>query len=99
MRLLLTQLGFFRDPETTELADRLVIAYKDFKACCSHNKVYSSQPLFTVANAAFINYMDGLGVLKKPGMRWLIFFWHIEASPGKIVIPINFKYEVCCYQI
>ena len=60
MRLLLTQLGFFGDPETVDLADRLVIAYKDFKAWCSQNKVYSSQPLFTVATAALINYLDGL---------------------------------------
>ena len=63
MRLLLAQLGLFGNPETVDLPDRLVIAYKDFKAWCSQKKVYSSQPLFTVANAALINLyilLDGL---------------------------------------
>lgn len=57
MRLMLAQLGFFGDPETTPLPDRLVIAFKDFKAWCSQNKVYSSQTLFTVNSAALMELL------------------------------------------
>ena len=54
-RLLLTQLGFFGDPENVQLADRLVTAFKDFKIWCTQNKVYSSQSVFTVNSAAWMN--------------------------------------------
>lgn len=51
-RLLLALLGYFGDCDNVSLADRLVIAYKDFKVFCRTNRVFSSQPLFTVKSAA-----------------------------------------------
>ena len=54
LRLLLAQLGFFGDVEELGLPDRLVIAFKDFKAWCKQNKVQSSHPMFTVGSATLL---------------------------------------------
>ena len=56
LRLLLAQLGYFGDVEELSLPDRLVIAYKDFKAWCKQNKVQSSQTLFTVGSATLMKF-------------------------------------------
>lgn len=56
LRLLLAQLGFFGDVENLVLPDRLVIAFKDFKAWCKQNKIQSSQPMFTVGSATLLDF-------------------------------------------
>ncbi|CAL1136173.1 unnamed protein product [Cladocopium goreaui] len=45
--LLLTELNFFGDIAAMSFQDRLVVAYKDFKAWCRMNKIYCSHGLFT----------------------------------------------------
>ena len=59
LRLLLTQLGFFGDPETVSVPDRLVTAFKDFKAWCAMNKIQSSQTLFMIQAATWMNSNGG----------------------------------------
>ena len=55
----MTQLGFFGDPETVSVPDRLVTAFKDFKAWCAMNKIQSSQTLFMIQAATWMNSNGG----------------------------------------
>ena len=52
LRLLLTELNFFGDLAAMSFQDRLVVAYKDFKAWCRMNKIYCSHGLFTPNSVA-----------------------------------------------
>ena len=55
----MTQLGFFGDPATVSVPDRLVTAFKDFKAWCAMNKIQSSQTLFMLHAATWMNSNGG----------------------------------------
>ena len=55
----MTQLGFFGDPEAVSVPDRLVTAFKDFKAWCAMNKIQSSQTLFMIQAATWMNSNGG----------------------------------------
>ena len=55
----MTQLGFFGDPETVSVPDRLVTAFKDFKAWCAMNQIQSSQTLFMIQAATWMNSNGG----------------------------------------